>query len=58
MKINAANKMFVNNILLFYLLLTAPISIALFLYGFFPIAHYGNAIATQMDIPEHVGNVR
>lgn len=50
--------MFAKNILLFYVLLVAPISIALFLYGFFPIAHYGNGIATQLDIPKHVGNVR
>ncbi|XP_011337922.2 GPI ethanolamine phosphate transferase 2 isoform X2 [Ooceraea biroi] len=49
--------MLTNNLLLFYVLLVTPISITLFLYGFFPIAHYGNAIATQLDIPQHVGNV-
>lgn len=51
-------KMRASNVLLLYVLLIAPISIALFLYGFFPIIYHGDAIATQEDIPRHVGNVR
>ncbi|XP_014471652.1 PREDICTED: GPI ethanolamine phosphate transferase 2 [Dinoponera quadriceps] len=47
-----------NDLLLFYILLIAPISIALFLYGFFPTAHHSDTIATRKDIPQHVENVR
>ncbi|XP_012230404.2 GPI ethanolamine phosphate transferase 2 [Linepithema humile] len=46
-----------NNVLLFYVLLIALISIALFLYGFFPIAHHGDAVASQLDVPGYVGDV-
>ncbi|CAL1678430.1 unnamed protein product [Lasius platythorax] len=45
------------NVLLFYMILIAPISIVLFLYGFFPIAHHGDAIASRSDVPEYIGNV-
>ncbi|XP_032688057.1 GPI ethanolamine phosphate transferase 2 [Odontomachus brunneus] len=47
-----------SDLLLFYILLIAPISIALFLYGFFPAAHHVDKIATRKDIPQHVENVR
>ncbi|KAM0728286.1 GPI ethanolamine phosphate transferase 2 [Formica fusca] len=49
--------MTVNNVLLFYVTLIAPISIVLFLYGFFPIAHHGDAVASRSDIPNYIGNV-
>ncbi|KAL6424028.1 hypothetical protein ACFW04_009733 [Cataglyphis niger] len=49
--------MTINNVLLFYVTLIAPISIVLFLYGFFPIAHHGDAIASRSDIPNYIGNV-
>lgn len=52
------DKMTVNNVLLFYVTLIAPISIVLFLYGFFPIAHHGDAVASRSDIPNYIGNVR
>ncbi|XP_071565902.1 GPI ethanolamine phosphate transferase 2 isoform X1 [Temnothorax nylanderi] len=45
------------NLLLFYVLLVAPISIALFLHGFFPVAHHTDAIASRSDVPEYVGNL-
>ncbi|GAB1868560.1 GPI ethanolamine phosphate transferase 2 [Camponotus japonicus] len=47
----------VNNVLLFYVTLIAPISIILFLYGFFPIAHHGDTIASRSDVPNYIGNV-
>lgn len=47
-----------NNVLLFYVLLIAPVSIALFLYGFFPIAHHENVVASQLDVPGYVGDVK
>ncbi|XP_011140868.1 GPI ethanolamine phosphate transferase 2 [Harpegnathos saltator] len=47
-----------NDFLLVYVLLIAPISIALYLYGFFPTVNYGDKIATRKDIPQHVENVR
>ncbi|XP_029176896.1 GPI ethanolamine phosphate transferase 2 [Nylanderia fulva] len=45
------------NLLLFYVILIAPISIILFLYGFFPIASHDDAIASRLDIPNRIGNV-
>ncbi|XP_011699289.1 PREDICTED: GPI ethanolamine phosphate transferase 2 isoform X2 [Wasmannia auropunctata] len=50
-----------HNLLLLYVLLVAPISIALFLYGFFPVAHHADTndtIASESDIPDYVGDVR
>lgn len=47
-----------NDLLLFYILLIAPISIALFLYGFFPAGYHADTIASRKDIPQYVENVR
>ncbi|XP_011630647.1 GPI ethanolamine phosphate transferase 2 isoform X1 [Pogonomyrmex barbatus] len=45
------------NWILLYILLTAPFSIVLFLYGFFPIVYHADAIASQSDVPDHVGDL-
>lgn len=45
-------------IILFYVIFVGPLSIALFLYGFFPLINYDNTIATENNIPKFVENVR
>ncbi|XP_015438915.1 PREDICTED: GPI ethanolamine phosphate transferase 2 [Dufourea novaeangliae] len=45
-------------VVLFYVLFIAPLSIVLFLYGFFPLINYDNTIATENDIPTFIENVR
>ncbi|XP_076292215.1 phosphatidylinositol glycan anchor biosynthesis class G isoform X1 [Lasioglossum baleicum] len=45
-------------ITLLYILIIGFLSIALFLYGFFPLVNYDNTIATEKDIPKFVENVR
>ncbi|XP_076680624.1 GPI ethanolamine phosphate transferase 2, catalytic subunit-like isoform X3 [Andrena cerasifolii] len=47
-----------NIAILFYVLLIGPLSITLFLYGFFPLINYDNTIATENDIPKFIENVR
>ncbi|XP_043251717.1 GPI ethanolamine phosphate transferase 2 [Colletes gigas] len=47
-----------NIIILFYILFIGPLSMALFLYGFFPLINYDNTIATENDIPKFIENVR
>jgi len=47
-----------HNLLLFYVLLIVPISIVLFLHGFFPVAHHADVVASQSDVPEYVGDLR
>lgn len=46
------------NIRLIYTLIIGTFSIALFIYGFFPIVHYDNTIASINDIPQFIDNVR
>ncbi|XP_033215579.1 GPI ethanolamine phosphate transferase 2-like [Belonocnema kinseyi] len=41
-----------------YTLLVALFSIILFLYGFFPMIHYENSVATMNDIPQFVEQIR
>lgn len=41
-----------------YTLIVGTFSTALFIYGFFPIVHYDNTIASINDIPQFVDNVR
>lgn len=41
-----------------YTLIVGTFSTALFIYGFFPIVHYDNTIASINDIPQFVNNVR
>ena len=47
-----------NIIILSYIIFIAPLSIALFLYGFFPLMYCDNTIATQDDIPKFIENTR
>ncbi|XP_017882282.1 GPI ethanolamine phosphate transferase 2 [Ceratina calcarata] len=51
-------KMDKNTFILFYVLFIGPSSIALFLYGFFPLVNYDNSISTKDDIPKFIENVR
>ncbi|XP_043527407.1 GPI ethanolamine phosphate transferase 2 isoform X3 [Frieseomelitta varia] len=53
-----SNEMDKNIIILSYIVFIAPLSIALFLYGFFPLMHCDNTIATQDDIPKFIENTR
>ncbi|KAF7407296.1 hypothetical protein HZH66_001833 [Vespula vulgaris] len=46
------------NIRFIYTLIIGTFSIALFIYGFFPIVHYDNTIASINDIPQFIDNVR
>ncbi|KOX71550.1 GPI ethanolamine phosphate transferase 2 [Melipona quadrifasciata] len=47
-----------NIIMLSYIVFIGPLSIALFLYGFFPLMYCDNTIATQGDIPKFIENTR
>lgn len=47
-----------NIIILLYIIFVGFLSIALFLYGFFPLMYYDNTIATQDNIPEFIENTR
>ncbi|OAD62584.1 GPI ethanolamine phosphate transferase 2 [Eufriesea mexicana] len=47
-----------NILILLYIVFIGPLSIALFLYGFFPLVHYDNTIATQDNIPKFIKNAR
>ncbi|CAD1478308.1 unnamed protein product, partial [Heterotrigona itama] len=53
-----SNEMDKNIITLSYIVFIGPLSIALFLYGFFPLMHCDNTIATQDDIPKFIENTR
>nr|XP_033197814.1 GPI ethanolamine phosphate transferase 2 [Bombus vancouverensis nearcticus] len=47
-----------NIVILLYIIFVGFLSIALFLYGFFPLMYYDNTIATQDNIPEFIENTR
>ncbi|XP_047344818.1 GPI ethanolamine phosphate transferase 2 isoform X2 [Vespa velutina] len=46
------------NIRSIYTLIVGIFSTALFIYGFFPIVHYDNTIASINDIPHFINNIR
>ncbi|XP_053996555.1 GPI ethanolamine phosphate transferase 2 isoform X1 [Hylaeus anthracinus] len=45
-------------VILLYIIFIGPLSISLFLYGFFPLIKYDSTIATENDIPQFIDNVR
>ncbi|CAL7933068.1 unnamed protein product [Xylocopa violacea] len=47
-----------NTVILLYAVLIGPLSIALFLYGFFPLVNYDNGVATRDSIPTVIENTR
>ncbi|CAK9834102.1 GPI ethanolamine phosphate transferase 2 [Anthophora retusa] len=47
-----------NITVLLYIIFIGPLSIALFLYGFFPLVNYDNTKATQDNVPQFIENVR
>nr|XP_012144892.1 PREDICTED: GPI ethanolamine phosphate transferase 2 isoform X1 [Megachile rotundata] len=51
-------KMDRNIIILVYIVFIGPLSVALFLYGFFPLINYDNTIATHNNVPKFIENVR
>nr|XP_034180311.1 GPI ethanolamine phosphate transferase 2 [Osmia lignaria] len=51
-------KMDRNSIILVYVVFIGPLSISLFLYGFFPLINHDNTVATQNNIPKFIENVR